>query len=151
MFALLCQRNFTLLWLSGFISIIGDWVLQIGLPIYVYIITKLVLATSTTFIAGIVPKTLLGTVADVFMDHWKRKQVMIVSNLLLTACLLLLLLFHSIDWLWVVYLVMSLQYALILLKGGNIDLVSADPQWLGRQVQLFICLYLVGRRVSAKA
>lgn len=109
MFTLLRQRNFALLWFAGLISLIGDWMLMIGLPIYVFILTHSALATSLMFIAGILPQIALGSVAGVFVDRWDRKRVMIITNALLALCLLPLLLFHSVSWLWVVYIVAFLE------------------------------------------
>ncbi|HEV7129126.1 MAG TPA: hypothetical protein VGN32_16970, partial [Ktedonobacterales bacterium] len=70
MIATLRNRNFTLLWAGGLISRAGDWVLNIGLPIYVYLLTHSVLATSLTLLASTVPNILLGSVAGVFVDRW---------------------------------------------------------------------------------
>jgi MFS family permease len=112
MFATLRQRNFALLWFAGLISLIGDWMLMIGLPIYVYILTRSTLATSTMFIAEIVPRLALGSVAGVFVDRWNRKRIMVITNLLLALGLLPLLLLHSITWLWVVYVVAFLESAI---------------------------------------
>lgn len=105
MLALLGQRNFILLWFAGFISLIGDWMLLVGLPIYVYTLTHSTLATSITFMSGILPQLVLGSVAGVFVDRWNRKRIMVVTNLLLALSLLPLLLFRSIEQLWIVYVV----------------------------------------------
>ena len=109
MLTLLRQRNFALLWFAGLISLIGDWMLMIGLPIYVYILTHSALATGVMFIAGILPQIALGSVAGVFVDRWDRKRVMLITNVLLAVCLLPLLLFHSVSLLWVVYIVAFLE------------------------------------------
>ena len=105
MLTTLRQRNFSLLWSAGLISMIGDWMLFIALPIYVYKLTGSALATSTMFIAEMIPSLLLGSVAGVFVDRWDRKRIMVISNLLLALGLLPLLLVHSTAWLWVVYVV----------------------------------------------
>lgn len=105
MLTTLRQRNFSLLWSAGLISMIGDWMLFIALPIYVYKLTGSALATSTMFIAEMIPSLLLGSVAGVFVDRWNRKRVMVITNLLLALGLLPLLLIHSTAWLWVVYVV----------------------------------------------
>ena len=63
MLSVLRQRNFALLWLAGLISPIGDWVLFIALPFYVYSVTGSALATGTMFIAQTVPRVVLGSVA----------------------------------------------------------------------------------------
>ena len=109
MLTLLRQRNFALLWFAGLISLIGDWMLMIGLPIYVFLLTHSALATSLMFIAGILPQIALGSVAGVFVDRWDRKRVMIITNVSLAVCLLPLLMFHSVSWLWVVYIVAFLE------------------------------------------
>src|SRR6476661_6462987 len=105
MLTTLFQRNFALLWLGGLISLAGDWMLGIALPIYVYQLTGSALATSLMFIAETLPRILLGSVAGVFADRWERKRLMVITNLLLAVGLLPLLLLQSAAWVWVVYLV----------------------------------------------
>ncbi len=112
MLAILRQRNFSLLWSAGLISMIGDWMLFIALPIYVYKLTGSALATGTMFIAEMIPSLLLGSVAGVFVDRWDRKRTMVISNLLLALGLLPLLLVHSTAWLWVVYIVAFVESVL---------------------------------------
>jgi MFS family permease len=109
MLTTLRQRNFSLLWSAGLISMIGDWMLFIALPIYVYKLTGSALATSTMFIAEMIPSLLLGSVAGVFVDRWNRKRIMVITNLLLALGLLPLILVHSTAWLWVVYVVAFLE------------------------------------------
>lgn len=106
MIATLRQRDFTLLWLGGLISLAGDWVLNVGLPIYVFLLTHSVAATSLMLLAGAVPNVLLGSVAGVFVDRWNRKRTMVATNLLLALGLLPLLLARTADRVWIVYLVM---------------------------------------------
>jgi MFS family permease len=105
MLTTLLRRNFGLLWLGGLISLMGDWVLLIGLPIYVYLLTRSVLATSLTVLASALPSVLFGTLAGVFVDRWDRRCTLIVTNLLLAVSLLPLLLVRSADRVWIVYAV----------------------------------------------
>ena len=105
MIATLRQHNFALLWLGGLISNTGDWLLVIGLPVYVYLLTGSALATSITLITAYVPNLLIGSVAGVFVDRWDRRWTMIISNLLLAIGLLPMLAVHSKDTLWIVYIV----------------------------------------------
>lgn len=100
------QRNFALLWLGGMISQTGDWLLIIGLPVYVYAQTGSALATSFTLISGFIPGILFGSIAGIFADRWNRKWTLIISNLLLAVSLLPLLLVHSKATLWIVYIVL---------------------------------------------
>jgi hypothetical protein len=53
--ATLRQRNVALLWIGGVISMIGDWMLFIGLPLYVNGLTSSTLATGITFMIEMLP------------------------------------------------------------------------------------------------
>ena len=105
MLATLRQRNFGLLWSAGLISLAGDWMLRIALPIYVYQLTGSALATSTMLIAGMLPDLLFGSIAGVFVDRCDRKRTMVICNLLLAIGLLPLLAVRSADQIWLLYLV----------------------------------------------
>lgn len=113
MITVLRQRDFGLLWTGGLISATGDWALFIALPIYVYRLTGSALATSGMFVAGLLPFLLLGSVAGVFVDRWDRKRAMVVSNLLLTVVLLPLLVVHSAQLVWIVYVVAFVESAVV--------------------------------------
>jgi len=102
---LLRQRNFALLWFGGLISFIGDWILFVGLPVYVYQMTGSVLATGIMFVVGRLPSIAFGSVAGVFVDRWDRKRTMVVANLVVVPLLMPLLLVDSPDRVWIVYLV----------------------------------------------
>ena len=105
MFSLLRRRDFALLWTASLISATGDWVLLIGLPIYVFQLTGSTLATSAMFVAELVPQIVFGSVAGVFVDRWDRKRTMVVANLVLTFAILPLALVRNADDVWIVYLV----------------------------------------------
>src|SRR5207248_2834049 len=112
MLATLRQRNFVLLWLGGLISLIGDWVLIVGLPIYVYLLTHSVLALGITLLVSTIPNIVLGSIAGVFVDRWDRKRTMVITNLLLALALLPLLLVRTADRVWIVYLVAFVEACL---------------------------------------
>ncbi|HIC89229.1 MAG TPA: MFS transporter, partial [Anaerolineae bacterium] len=112
MLHVLRQRNFSLLWFGQLISIIGDWVLFIALPYYVYNLTGSALATGGMFIAETVPRLLLGSLAGVFVDRWDRKRTMIAADLSRAVVLLLLLTVRSVEWLWLVYVVAFTESAI---------------------------------------
>lgn len=105
MLELLRRRNFALLWFGGLISFIGDWILFVGLPVYIYQLTDSVLATGIMFVAGRLPSIAFGSVAGVFVDRWDRRRTMVVTNFLVVPLLMPLLLVDSADRVWVVYLV----------------------------------------------
>jgi len=105
MIAVLRQHNFLFIWLGGIISQIGDWMLFVALPVYVYELTGSTLATGLTFIIEAVPRVLLGSVAGVFVDRWNLKRTMISADLLRALAVLPLLAVSSTHSLWVIYVV----------------------------------------------
>lgn len=114
---LLRERNFALLWFAGLISIAGDWMLLIALPLHVYQQTGSTLATGAMLMASILPSVLLGSVAGVFVDRWDRKRVMVWANLSRAVILLPLLLVSVTDWIWIVYVVAALESTIGLFFG----------------------------------
>ena len=65
MFNLLRQRNFALLWFGGLISIMGDRVLLVALPYFVYQQTGSTFASAVMVAAELLPRLLLGSIAGV--------------------------------------------------------------------------------------
>ena len=91
MLTVLRQRDFSLLWFGGVLSVIGDYFLFIALPFFVYERTGSVLATGAMFAAETLPRLLFGSVAGVFVDRWARKKTMVISDLSRALILLPLL------------------------------------------------------------
>jgi MFS family permease len=104
MLAVLRQRNFGLLWVGQNISMVGDWVLFVALPFYIYALTGSTLATGIMFIVQTLPRLFFGSVAGVFVDRWNRKHTMVIVNLIQALILVPLFLVHSQDLLWIIYL-----------------------------------------------
>ena len=109
MVSVLRNRNFSLLWWGGLVSMMGDYMLFVALPIYIYQMTGSTLATSLMFMAGAVPRVLLGSVAGVFVDRWSRQRTMVVCNLLLALGITPLLLVALGGSIWLVYVVAIFQ------------------------------------------
>lgn len=112
MWKTLRQRNFSLLWFAGLISIMGNWMLFVALPVLVYTTTESVLAVGGMLLAQTLPGILFSSVAGVFVDRWERKRTIVIVNLLLALSILPLLLVRSEDWLWLVYVVVFVQSTL---------------------------------------
>ena len=104
MLALAKNRNYTLLWVAQFISMIGDWALFTALPFFIYKITGSVLATGAMFMIQVVPPLVFGSLAGVFVDRWDHRWTMIGSSLFRGVVLLMLLGIRSADKVWLVYL-----------------------------------------------
>ena len=112
MIATLRNRDFALLWLGGLISRAGDWTLNIGLPIALFALTRSILVLSVSLVVGMLPSVLFGSLAGVFVDRWDRRRTLIISNLLLAALLLPLLLLRSANLIWIVYPILFLESCL---------------------------------------
>jgi MFS family permease len=110
--AALRERNFAFFWVGNLISATGDWMLLVGLPIYIFTLTHSILATSATFLAAQIPQILLGSVAGVLVDRWNRQRVIVITNVSLAVGLLPLLFIHSSTQVWIVYGVAAIESSL---------------------------------------
>jgi len=81
--------SFSALWTSGLISLFGDRVNQIALGLIVFNLTGSAVALGLVFLAAALPNLLLGPVSGTLVDRWDQKQVMVVSDLLRAAIVLL--------------------------------------------------------------
>lgn len=112
MLATLRQRDFSLLWLGGLISLTGDWTLMIGLPIALYALTHSVAVLSVSLLASLLPTALFGSLAGVLIDRWDRQRTLVVSNALLALLLVPLLLARSVNTVWLVYATLFVEACL---------------------------------------
>ena len=103
---------FRRLWAAGFVSELGDWVLRVALPVYVYGLTGSAAATATTFVVGLLPSLALAPVAGVLADRWDRRRTMIAVSLAQAAVLAPLLAVDGPEQLWILNAVTAAQAAL---------------------------------------
>ncbi|ROP36246.1 MFS transporter [Saccharothrix texasensis] len=82
---------FRRLWIAGFVSEIGDWVVLVALPVYVYQRTGSAAATATTFVVALLPGLALSPLAGVLADRWDRRKLMLLVSLAQAVTLLPLL------------------------------------------------------------
>jgi MFS family permease len=106
------NRSFSSLWTAGLISMAGDWLLGVALPIYVYQLSHSAAATATAVAARVVVSLLVSPLAGVYVDRWDRKRVMIFANLLQALVILPLIAVTSADRLWLAYAVIAVQAVL---------------------------------------
>ncbi len=82
--------SFSALWAGQLISQFGDRLHQLALVAVVAITTGSALATGLVFVAASLPNLLLSPIAGTFVDRWDRKEVLIVSDVLRAAVVLLI-------------------------------------------------------------
>lgn len=131
MFALLRQRNFSLLWFGGLISYIGDWILFTALPVFVFTLTGSVLATGLMFAITMVPSVVLGSLAGVFVDRWDRRTTMLVANLARAPLWLSLITVDSPDRIWLVYVIAFVSRCIAQFAGPAEDALL--PKLVGEE------------------
>ena len=105
MLAPLRQRDFGLLWWAGLISLTGNWVLSVALPIYVLQLTRSTAAVSLVVAAGLAGNLMFGAFAGAYVDRWDRRRILVLVNGLQALLLTPLLLVDSADRVWIVVVV----------------------------------------------
>lgn len=87
---------------------VGDWLLELALPLYVFIETGSGLATAAVYLLNLAVGVLLGPLGGSLVDRWKLRATLIGTNLLQIVALAPLLLVTP-DRIWPVYVVAVLQ------------------------------------------
>jgi MFS family permease len=82
--------SFSALWAGQLISLFGDRIHQIALAAVVLVTTGSVLASAMVFVAATLPNLLLSPVAGTLVDRWDHKEVLVVSDLLRAATVLII-------------------------------------------------------------
>ena len=106
--AVLRNKRFRKLWLSGFISGVGDW-LVIGLliPLVSTLSGGSSFAVAGIMIAKIIPSLLFSSVIGVFVDRFDRRRLMIACDLARALLSLFLLTTNSLGAIYLVVLLME--------------------------------------------
>lgn len=94
--------SFSALWAGQLISLLGDRIHQIALAFLVLGATNSAIALGAVFVAAMLPNLLFGPIAGTLVDRWDEREVLIVSDLL-RAALVLLLPVAALVEIWLVY------------------------------------------------
>ncbi len=105
MLGLLRVRNARFYLLGEFVSIFGDVALWLALGIWVKSLTGSNSAAGLVFFAFALP-TLASPVSGVFVDRFRRRPLLIGTDLFLGCLVLLLTLVHGRSSIWLIYVVM---------------------------------------------
>jgi predicted MFS family arabinose efflux permease len=101
-------RDFRLVWTGGFINDIGDWLLLVALPVYVFIKSGSGTDTAILFVVELVAALLLGPVGGSLVDRWDLRRTLIATNVA-QAITLIPLLAVTGTRIWPAYLVVGAQ------------------------------------------
>jgi MFS family permease len=101
-------RNFRLVWGGGFVNDMGDWLLLVALPVYVFIQSGSGSATAILFVVELAAALVLGPVGGSLVDRWDLRRTLIVTNVAQAVTLAPLLAVTG-DRIWPAYLVVGAQ------------------------------------------
>src|SRR4051794_23601246 len=109
---LLRHRDFSLVWTAGLVSMMGDWILWVVLPIRVYEVTGSTLATARPVASLVGAHIDVGSFAGIFVERWARRRTIMLASLLQVSTICPLLLVYSRSTIWIAYPVMALSATL---------------------------------------
>ena len=101
-------RDFRLVWGGGFVNDVGDWLLLVALPVYVFIQSGSGSATAILFVVELVAALVLGPIGGSLVDRWDLRRTLIATNLAQAVTLAPLLAVTG-DRIWPAYLVVGAQ------------------------------------------
>ena len=137
--------SFSALWVGQVISLFGDRVNQLALIAFVFEITDSPTAVALTFLVSTIPNLIFSPVAGTLVDRWDQKQVLVVSDLLRAALVLLVPVAVLIN-VWLAYpLVFLITTVSIFFRPARVailprivdeaDLLSANSaMWVGETI-----------------
>jgi DHA3 family macrolide efflux protein-like MFS transporter len=84
------NSSFSALWVGQLISLFGDRIHQIALAFLVLAVTNSPIAVAFVFVFASLPNLFLSPIAGTYVDRWDQKDVMVVSDLLRAATILII-------------------------------------------------------------
>ncbi len=137
--------SFSALWVGQVISLFGDRINQLALIAFVFEITDSPVAVAATFLVSTIPNLIFSPVAGTLVDRWDQKQVLVVSDVLRAALVLLIPVAVLIN-VWLAYpLVFLITTVSIFFRPARVailpriveerDLLSANSaMWVGETI-----------------
>ena len=106
------NANYRNLWLGYVVTQLGDWFNLIATASLIEMLSGSGTAVSYLFLARFLPLFLFAPLAGVLADRYDRRKIMIYSNLVQAAVVLGFLLVRQEADLWLLYLLLVVQFAL---------------------------------------
>jgi MFS transporter, DHA3 family, macrolide efflux protein len=100
--------SFGALWAGQLISLFGDRVHQVAIAAIVFVVTDSPIAVAFVFVAATLPNLLFGPIAGTLVDRWDHREVLVVSDILRAATVVIMPIAASIN----IYLVYPLAFLL---------------------------------------
>lgn len=115
--------SFSALWSGQLVSMFGDRVHQMALAATVYTFTGSALATALVFVAATLPNLLFGPIAGTLVDRWDHREVLVVSDILRAAVVLLIPIAATVNILFAYPLVFLVTTISIFFRPARVAIV----------------------------
>ena len=104
------KKKFIIIWSGQLFSILSSAIVGYSVMFWLSIETKSAEVLSYAVLATLLPQALLGPIAGVYVDRWKRKLTMIAADSFVALCSLILggLFYFDQAELGLIYLLMAL-------------------------------------------
>lgn len=153
--SLALDGRFLALWVGQVISLFGDRIHQVAMAFLVLEATGSAAAVGLVFVAATLPNLLFGPIAGTLVDRWDQRQVMVVSDLLRAAAVVIIPVAATINLALVYPLVFVITTVSIFFRPARTaiiprivrerDLVTANSAtWLGETMADIIGYPLAG-------
>lgn len=105
------KKKFTIIWTGQLFSILSSAIVQFSIVLWISLKTGSAEVLAISTIAALLPQTLLGPFAGVYVDRWDRKITMIVADSFVALCsaVLALLFYLNVIEIWHIYLLLALR------------------------------------------
>jgi MFS family permease len=154
--------SFSALWSGQLVSLFGDRIHQMALAATVYTFTGSALATALVFVAATLPNLLFSPIAGTLVDRWDHREVLVVSDILRAATVLLIPIAATVNILFVYPLVFVVTSISIFFRPARVailprivredELLTANSAlWVGETIVDVIGFPLAGLFVAVLA
>jgi MFS family permease len=154
--------SFSALWSGQLVSLFGDRIHQMALAATVYTFTGSALATALVFVAATLPNLLFSPIAGTLVDRWDHREVLVVSDILRAATVLLIPIAATVNILLVYPLVFVVTTISIFFRPARVailprivredELLTANSAlWVGETIVDVIGFPLAGLFVAVLA
>ena len=80
------KKTFSIIWAGQFMSLLSSSLVNFAIIIWLSLKTGSAEVLAFAGIAGLLPQSLIGLVAGVFIDRWDRKKTMILADSFIAVC-----------------------------------------------------------------
>ncbi len=154
--------SFTALWSGQLISLFGDRVHQVAIAAIVFVVTDSPIAVALVFVAATLPNLFFGPLAGTLVDRWDHREVLVVSDILRAAVVLIMPIAASTNIFLVYPLVFLLTTISIFFRPARVailtrlvredELLTANSAlWVGETIADVIGFPLAGLFVALVA